>query len=209
MRFSQGQPYHPSGLPTPGSAAVAAAAELVDPLEFFFWELTGFLVVRGAMDSALLAAANAVLDRHAQAGHGPAAPAAAAAATAVTTEPDDSTEPQQLKQQVTKRMSGTSHPSFNIDLLADLQTPADRAPFIEMLAHPALVQRLSWMMGGHFRAQVRRTALTHSRHHSSLTLKWSESQLLLRVFIALSQYATSRPQSSTQDFASEMNLSSV
>ena len=164
MRFSQGQPYHPSGLPTPGSAAVAAAAELVDPLEFFFWELTGFLVVRGAMDSALLAAANAVLDRHAQAGHGPAAPAAAAAATAAAAA--DDSESQQLKQQVTKRMSGTSHPSFNIDLLADLQTPADRAPFIEMLAHPALVQRLSWMMGGHFRAQVRRNALTHSRTHA-------------------------------------------
>jgi hypothetical protein len=53
---------------------------------------------------------------------------------------------------VTERMAGTSHSSFEVDLLS-LQTPADRAPFIEMLAHPALVQRLSWMMGGHFRAQ--------------------------------------------------------
>lgn len=139
-----GQPYHPSGLPgndggdSPAADTAAGEGALnVDPLEFFYWELTGFLVVRGAMDTALLAAANAVLDNHE--GHKPVAAAASPATVLVGS---------------SKRMSGTTDPSFQIDLLSELQTPAARAPFIEMLAHPVLVQRLNWMMGGHFRACV-------------------------------------------------------
>ena len=131
-----GLPYHPSGLP-PRITSPATGAAIVDPLEFFYWELTGFLVVRGAMDSTLLAAANAVLDRQQQ-----------RRATEQTVVPTQSTE----QADVTAHMAGTSSPDFQFDLMS-LQDPADRAPFIRMLAHPALVQRLSWMMGGHFRAE--------------------------------------------------------
>ena len=36
----------------------------ISELEFFYWELTGFLVVRNALSPAQLAAANAVVDKH-------------------------------------------------------------------------------------------------------------------------------------------------
>lgn len=100
----------------------------VDPLEFFYWELTGFLVVRNVMDQDWLNAANAAIDAnldlinytgasHNQIEGGP-------------------------------RMRGSGRPSLSI---ADL--PAEhRTPFQRMLAHPALVHRLNWMFGGHFRA---------------------------------------------------------
>ena len=55
-----GQPYHPSGLSPPGSSGNCAESAEVDPLEYFYWELTGFLVVRGAMDSTLLAGTHVV-----------------------------------------------------------------------------------------------------------------------------------------------------
>ena len=51
----------------------------------------------------------------------------------------------------TSRMQGTGRPGM--DVMTTITDEADRAPFVKMLAHPALVQRLNWMCGGHFRAE--------------------------------------------------------
>ena len=48
-------------------------------------------------------------------------------------------------------MQGTGRPGM--DVMTTIKDEADRAPFVKMLAHPALVQRLNWMCGGHFRAE--------------------------------------------------------
>jgi hypothetical protein len=63
-----GAPYHPgldkSDAGRAGTAVGAAGDTEVDGLELFYWELTGFLVVRGALGAAHLAAANAVVEKH-------------------------------------------------------------------------------------------------------------------------------------------------
>ena len=46
-------------------------------------------------------------------------------------------------------MRGTGRPSLSITDLSD----EERKPFQRMLAHPALVHRLNWMLGGHFRTE--------------------------------------------------------
>ena len=51
----------------------------------------------------------------------------------------------------TPQMQGTGRPGM--DIMTTITDEADRAPFVKMLAHPALVQRLNWMCGGHFRAE--------------------------------------------------------
>jgi hypothetical protein len=51
----------------------------------------------------------------------------------------------------TLKMQGTGRPGM--DILTTIVDETDRAPFVKMLAHPALVQRLNWMCGGHFRAE--------------------------------------------------------
>ena len=102
---------------------------VVDPLEFFYWELTGFLVVKKVMDSSWLAEANAAID---------------ASINRIDYEGA-------YQHQVTgsPKMRGSGRPSLSI---TDL--PAERRrPFQRMLAHPALVHRLNWMLGGHFRAE--------------------------------------------------------
>ncbi len=121
---SDRQPYHPGvydNHPAPSSH--------VDPLEFFYWELTGFLVVRNVMEQEWLDAANAAVDANLQ-----------------HVDYEDA-----AKTQVGggAKMQGTGRPGLSV---ADL--PAEyRPPFEEMLAHPALVHRLNWMLGGHFRTE--------------------------------------------------------
>lgn len=121
-----GRPFHPAGfsLGPPDPA-------LVDELEFFFWELTGFLVVRSVMDAAWLAEANAVVDKHQHTVEYPGPSTASGTASG------------------TDKMRGTGRPSLDLMELDD----TDLRPFVRMLAHPQLVQRLNWMCGGHFRAE--------------------------------------------------------
>ena len=114
-----GAPYHPAGV----RASPPDPAE-VDALEFFYWELTGFLVVRGAMGAQLLADANAVVDKHQ-----PEVDYEGAARNQITG---------------TAKMAGTGRPGFNNLMQLNEE---ERAPFVKMLAHPALVHRLNWMLG--------------------------------------------------------------
>ena len=46
-------------------------------------------------------------------------------------------------------MRGTGRPGIAVTDLSD----EHRRPFQKMLAHPALVHRLNWMLGGHFRTE--------------------------------------------------------
>lgn len=121
---SSGKLYHPGvydNQPTP--------VEAVDPLEFFYWELTGFLVVRNVMNQDWLDAANAAID-----------------ANMHRVDYDDAAK---IQADGSHRMRGTSRPGLSV-----LDLPAEhRAPFLKMLAHPALVHRLNWMLGGHFRTE--------------------------------------------------------
>ncbi|MBT6144819.1 MAG: hypothetical protein HOH74_05280 [Gemmatimonadetes bacterium] len=96
----------------------------IDSDEFFFWDLNGYLVLRGVMGGAWIAAASAAIDANADritTGHKP---------------PDN-----------TARLDGTP-----LSSLRDLfELPAPHAdPFRRMIDHPAVMQRLNWMLGGGF-----------------------------------------------------------
>lgn len=103
--------------------------DAVDPLEFFYWELTGFLIVRNVMDKKWLQEANDVVNANIHKIDYKAAEA--------------------FKVSGSDKMAGTGRPGLPI---AELDDEA-RRPFQKMLAHPALVHRLNWMLGGHFRAE--------------------------------------------------------
>lgn len=106
----------------------ASPAE-VDPLEFFYWELTGFLVVRNVMDREWLDAANAAIDANMHR--------------------VDYESAARIRVDGGPRMKGTGRPGMAVIDLPD----EHRKPFEKMLAHPALVHRLNWMLGGHFRIE--------------------------------------------------------
>lgn len=118
----QDGPYHP-GVHT----NQLSDPSTVDPLEFFYWDLTGFLIVRNVMDADWLRECNHVFEenRHRINYEG-----------ARKTEVGGSV-----------MMRGTGRPNLAIGELS----AEDRDPFERMLAHPALVHRLNWMLGGHFR----------------------------------------------------------
>ena len=118
-----GVPYHPGLL-----AKQTADAGEIDELEFFFWELTGFLVVRNALSASHLAAANAIVAKHLHT--------------------VDFASAAEQAEAGSRRMAGGARPGLDLMQLNE----DDRAPFVEMLAHPVLVQRLNWMLGGHFRS---------------------------------------------------------
>ena len=121
---SPGRLYHPGVYDNEPKST-----KVVDPLEFFYWELTGFLVVRNVMDQDWLEAANAVIDANIHL--------------------VDYTAAAKIEVGGSHRMRGTSRPGLSV-----VDLPAkDRAPFQKMLAHPALVHRLNWMLGGHFRTE--------------------------------------------------------
>ncbi len=101
----------------------------VDPLEFFFWELTGFLVIRGVMDGDWIDEANAAFERN--------------------RDKIDYEGASKIQQGGGEKMRGTGRPGLGISTLSE----EDREPFFRMMAHPALVHRLNWMLGGHFRCE--------------------------------------------------------
>jgi ectoine hydroxylase-related dioxygenase (phytanoyl-CoA dioxygenase family) len=116
-----------------------APSSTVDPIEFFYWELTGFLVVRNVIDLAWLKAANAAVEANLH--H------------------IDYESADKHRVEGGPRMRGGSRPGLAVAGLSD----EDRQPFIKMLAHPALVHRLNWMLGGHFRAEAPGTVITTRR----------------------------------------------
>jgi len=113
-----------------------------DPDEYWFWDVRGYLVLRGVMDEEWLAAANSALD---------------AALEMQESLPDGHpTRIEDVYEQAYRenayqwldtsaRLYGTIHRP-RIGGLYRLPKPHCE-PFRRMIAHPAVVQRLNWMLG--------------------------------------------------------------
>ena len=97
----------------------------IDQKEFYHWDLCGHLVVKGVMDPDWLAAANEAIDSNADRVH--AGPSGAA--------------------RDSRRLAG-SHGASMPDPW-ELPEPYCE-PFRRMIAHPALIRRLNWIMGSGF-----------------------------------------------------------
>ena len=117
------EPFHPSYLTVDESSGI-------DPLEFYEWELNGVMVLRGVMDAAWLAEANAAVD--------------AAEATETVIGGDKARVRGAILAGLDKPgkvMSG--HEMATVGGLID-KIP-EREVFQRMLAHPAVQHRLNWM----------------------------------------------------------------
>ena len=121
----------------PGLVAAPAPDAGVDPLEFFYWDLTGFLVVPGVMDTEWLAEANRAVEANLhRANYEQAA---------------------QGRVDGGPRMAGSGRPG-----VGDLHSlpPEDREVFYRTLGHPAIAARLNWMMGPGWRGSLGSLILT-------------------------------------------------
>eukprot|EP01052_Picozoa_sp_SAG31_P031817 SAG31_NODE_3415_length_4302_cov_12.564359_1_plen_380_part_00 len=107
--------YHPRLL-----TVTDTAADQIDEEEQFFWELNGFIVLRGVMSPEWVAEANQSIETWHANGAIPAGDSPAVA--------------------------GGSN-------LMRLPAP-ESLPIRKMLAHPSIVKRLNWMLGGGFRANT-------------------------------------------------------
>lgn len=96
----------------------------IDAKEFYYWDLCGHLVLRKVMDDAWLVAANEAIDACA-----------------------DQIVVGGSAAKGSKVLAGTGVPSLR-DLFELPKPYCD--PFREMIAHPAVVHRLNWMMGSGF-----------------------------------------------------------
>ena len=102
----------------------------IDEKEFYFWDLCGYAVLRGVMDDAWITAAHEAIDQF-----------------------KDGFELGPDGTNGSRRLAGTPFPSLYG--LFDLPHPYCD-PFREMVAHPAVVQRLNWMMGsGYYLSRAR------------------------------------------------------
>ena len=97
----------------------------IDEKEFYFWDLNGYVVVRGIMDEQWLAEANEAVDKF----------------------QDRIVVGEELARGSISQ-AGTGRPLLSG--LLDLPDPYN-APFRRMIAHPAVVQRLNWMGGSGYR----------------------------------------------------------
>ena len=97
----------------------------IDEKEFYFWDLNGYLVVRGVMDEEWLAQANEAVDKFQE-------------RVVVGSELSGGS----------KSQAGTGRPLLSG--LLDLPAPYN-APFRRMIAHPAVAHRLNWMGGSGYR----------------------------------------------------------
>ena len=97
----------------------------IDEKEFYFWDLNGYMVVRGVMDEQWLAEANEAVDKFQD-------------RVVVDSELAGGSVSQ----------AGTGRPLLSG--LLDLPAPYNE-PFRRMIAHPAVVQRLNWMGGSGYR----------------------------------------------------------
>jgi ectoine hydroxylase-related dioxygenase (phytanoyl-CoA dioxygenase family) len=97
----------------------------VDARELYFWDLNGYLVLPGIMEAEWLQAARVALDancdRYSQGGS---------------------------PSKASRRLKGT--PLTSLHGLFELPSP-HCDPFRRMIADPAIILRLNWMMGGGFR----------------------------------------------------------
>jgi hypothetical protein len=97
----------------------------IDEKEFYFWDLNGYLVVRGVMDEEWLAQANEVVDRH-----------------------QDGVKVGSELSGGSKSQAGTGRPLLSG--LMELPAP-ESDPFHRMIAHPAVIHRLNWMGASGYR----------------------------------------------------------
>ena len=97
----------------------------IDEKEFYFWDLNGYLVVRGVMDAEWLAAANEAVDKF----------------------QDRIVVGSELARGSISQ-AGTGRPL--LPGLLDLPDPYNE-PFRRMIAHPSVVHRLNWMGGSGYR----------------------------------------------------------
>lgn len=97
----------------------------IDEKEFYFWDLSGYLVVPGVMDEEWLALANEAVDKF-----------------------QDRVMVGSELARGSKSQAGTGRPLLSG--LLDLPDPYN-APFRKMIAHPAVVERLNWMKGSGYR----------------------------------------------------------
>lgn len=91
----------------------------IDEKEFYFWDLNGYLVLRGVMDEAWIAAANAAIDAF-----------------------EDHIVVGEELASGSKSLAGTGRPTLG----GLLQLPHPHCePFRKMMAHPVVEHRLNWM----------------------------------------------------------------
>ena len=118
-----------------------------DPDEYWFWDVRGYLVLRGVMDAAWLAAANRALDAalEMQESLPPGHP------TRIEDVPEQAYRENdyQWPEETSDRLYGTIHRP-RIGGLYQLPHPHCE-PFRRMIAHPAVVRRLNWMLGYGYR----------------------------------------------------------
>lgn len=106
--------YHPSIL-------IKDPNSTIDETEFYFWDLNGYLVLRGVMDDEWLAEANAVVDKF-----------------------EDQIEVGEVTSGKSKSLVGTGRPELKG--LLQLPDPYNK-PFRRMIANPVIEHRLNWMGG--------------------------------------------------------------
>ncbi|MCZ6636309.1 MAG: phytanoyl-CoA dioxygenase family protein, partial [bacterium] len=99
----------------------------IDEKELYQWDLCGHLILRNVMDAEWLAAANEAIDQYA-----------------------DQIVVGGNAAKGSQALAGTGVPSFRG--LFELPKPHCDS-FREMVAHPAVVQRMNWMMGSGFRCR--------------------------------------------------------
>ncbi len=109
---------------------------LVDPLEHWMWDCHGYLIVRNVMDPEWIDACNHAIDRHAA---------------------DWEEEVESGMHHPSPKQAGT--PRLYLNNLFKLPKP-DCDPFHKMIAHPAVVQRLNWIMGAGFHIAGGGSAIT-------------------------------------------------
>jgi len=97
----------------------------IDEKEFYFWDLNGYLVVRGVMDQEWLARANEAVDKF-----------------------QDRIQVGSELARGSQSQAGTGRPLLSG--LAEFPDPFNE-PFRRMLAHTTVVNRLTWMGGSGFR----------------------------------------------------------
>ena len=108
----------------------------IDDKEFFHWDLCGFLVLRGVMDGDWLAAANQAIEANAD------------QITTTGSAAGDS-----------KPLAGTG--TVRTQMVEPWKLPAPYGePFQRMIADPALMQRLNWIMGSGFECMGSRAFLS-------------------------------------------------
>ena len=130
----------------PGADSGLAAHLDADPEELWFWDVRGYLVLRGVMDEAWLGAANRAIE--------------AALAMQEELPEDHPTKLEEVRETALIYNDGEWPKDTSSRLRGDIHRPRlgglyllpkpHCAPFHRMIAHPAITRRLNWMLGyGH------------------------------------------------------------